>query len=192
MKKRTGYILILATTFFLMACLSGFVNINVFPQSQLTPGIRVTPGSIFSTAAATDSYTISFVGANQNPGNGQTRYIGAMAPEGWGSATSQEWVKIEIPRSGTIKRLFVHNLVAGTLDTGANNVTWSIDYDSGTATGVTCTTLMNTLAGAAAYCTDSTDTYAVTAGHYVCLKVVTPTYTTPPTTVSIEGLLYIE
>jgi len=168
----------------LYGLLVGFLLLAVLATAQnvkLGSGVKVG-------GAGGAGYIIPFFGGSLSPGNGVTQYLGQLAPISFQNAAAS--IYVEAPTTGTIKRMSVHLYVGGTKDTAANDITFSIDNATAATGGMSCTLTAYSTIGHD--CTDSVNTLAVTAGDKISLKWVTPTFTTPPTTVAVSAMVYIE
>ncbi len=137
------------------------------------------------TAAAAYVLAIGVAGS-QNFADSTTYYIGAD----WNGSLNSTWLNssAEIPKSGTLKRVFVKVRVATTL--GSNEAV-SHYLRINDATDVTLNTTA-TYDVAATNIVASGLSTPVSAGDYVNLKIVTPAWVTNPTACRVVAFLYIE
>ncbi len=139
------------------------------------------------TVAASAAYTLMLGSAgSQSPADSTTYYYGGD----WNANLNTTWnlTSVEIPKAGTLKRVFIKVRVAGVLgtteavshylrinDTTDVTLNTTATYDT-TATNIVASGLSAALA----------------AGDYVNLKIATPAWVTNPTTVRFYAILYIE
>lgn len=138
------------------------------------------------TLAANAAYALPlFSAGSQNPADSTTYYFGADPNANLN--TTWNLSSAEVPKSGTLKRVFIKVRVAGTLGS-TEAVSHYVRINDTTDVTVNTT---------ATYDTTATNivgilSQAVSAGDYVNLKVVTPAWVTNPTTVRFYAILYIE
>lgn len=131
-------------------------------------------------------YTICLFSASSGaPAASTTYYFGGDPTPGQNTVYVN--TRIEIPKAGTIKRVFYKVKVSGTLASG-ETVTHLIRINDTTdVASSTCT-----YNAAVVDTVNSSVNQAVVAGDYICWKVVTPAWGTLPTTVKFYALVYIE
>jgi hypothetical protein len=106
------------------------------------------------------------------------------------SAANYNLAKIEVPKTGTIKRVWfkLSYSVAGSGET-VNAYVRVNDTNDYPAAGIPLTTN----GASPVHFVDSTISQAVTAGDYICIKIDSPAdYVTPPTSVRLLAMIYIE
>jgi hypothetical protein len=165
---------------------------NTLSKTTLTAGagISVTNGSgsiTISSTAATTGYIIQGNAAQISPADATTYYVGSMFAQT--PVTTAGNAKLTIPRTGTITRvdLTIHN--AGT--TGSNEQS-SIYLRLNNTSDTTLSSTLDTSAVTAATVIAVTGlSIAVSAGDYVELKWVTPTWATNPTNVRLSYMVSI-
>lgn len=128
-------------------------------------------------------YTITLAAIGFNPADSTTYYVGADI--GNAPLTSYAYEKVEIPKAGTIKRVFMKMIYGGsasgetvshyirindTTDVAQIDAVYNADFD---------------------YNNTSVST-AVTAGQYIAFKITTPAWVTNPTNVRYYCIVYIE
>jgi len=148
-----------------------------------TDGTGVTSWVAAGTVAE-KSYALTFGASSQSTTtDAQTMYWGNMlvAP----STTANRW-RIYIPKTGTIKACYIYSY-AGTAGTSEN---WSMYIRVNNTTD----NLVQTLGAATSDRIWSSTglSIAVTAGNYIEIKEVQPTWATNPATVTRNGVIYIE
>lgn len=130
-------------------------------------------------------YTLQFAAAATSPSDAQTLYLGAPTAATLGS---QGFQRIYIPKTGTVKAIYVNFANTGTL---GSNETSTIYFRLNQTTDTTISSSVTN---------DSADTafnntglsIAVSAGDYFEIKWITPTWGTNPTNVRVSGTVYIE
>lgn len=120
-----------------------------------------------------------------SPADSTTYYIGSAPTNALTSTFTDQ--RLYVPKSGTLKSVFVRVRVGGTLGSG-ESVTHAIRINDTTDVS------LNSMTYAAATQSDVTTglSQAVSAGDYVVLKLVTPAWATNPTTVTWMAQLFIE
>lgn len=142
---------------------------------------------IESITAGGWGYTLRLSGEGATtPGTSSgTFYRGSPFGEiGAGTYTN---LSVQIPRSGTIKSVWVKLRVAGTLGSG-ETVSHYVRYDDTTDVGQ----VDLTMSAANQDGVNTSVSQAVTAGHYVALKIVKPVQSTGATSVRWDCLVLIE
>jgi hypothetical protein len=131
----------------------------------------------------TSNYTLSVQALTSSPTDAQTIYFGNLpkAP-----VTTAATSKIYIPKTGTIKRAEIY-CYSGTAGTNEN---WSLYIRYNNATDY----LIQTVGVSASerIFTNSSLTISVTAGSYIEVKGIQPTWATNPLTTIYGGYIYIE
>lgn len=139
-----------------------------------------------AASGASAGYTLTLgTSANISPADSVTQYIGGD----WGQSggVAYDVVKVEIPKTGTVKRVFLKVRVSGTL--GSNEtVSHYIRLND-----TTDFAQIDTTYDAATRNLNATGlSQAVTAGDYVALKIVGPAWGTNPTNVRWYCVIHIE
>lgn len=121
-----------------------------------------------------------------NPSDSTTYYVGALF--GVVGSTSEGFRRIYIPKNGILSSVYGSVVVSGTLGSAHNSSVYV------RLNGASDTLVSSTVAMTAAYNTFSGTSLgiAVSAGDYIELKIVTPAWTTNPTTVYIYADIYIQ
>lgn len=150
-------------------------------------GISAT-GGIVCSADAGNGYTLTMMNVSANsPANSTAYYFGGDMIDV--NNTSFDAAKIQVPKAGSIKRIFIQqNLPAGSSGSG-ESVTHSVCINSNT-----------NCFGAAAFAynagstsgSDATLNQPVAAGDTISIKVQTPAWATKPTNVRWYAMVYIE
>ena len=138
------------------------------------------------TVAASAAYTLTLGSAgSQNPADSTTYYFGGDLNANLN--TTWDLTSVDIPKSGTLKRVFIKVRIAGT--PGSNeavshyvrlNDTTDLTVDTTATYNTAVTNLIANLS------------QAVAAGDRLAIKVATPAWVTNPTTVRTYAVLYIE
>lgn len=122
-----------------------------------------------------------------NPADGATYFIGPFV----GSIvafTASNIPRIPIPKAGTVVRIDMHVAVGGTLGT-TEQATASFRLNNTTDTTISAAVQFNAISQ---FFTSGVVSVAVVAGDYFEIKIVMPTFVTNPTSVVINGSVYIE
>lgn len=121
-----------------------------------------------------------------NPADAATYYFGeqySLAP-----TTTAAIRRVMIPKSGTIKAAYLLCYVNGTL--GSNTATtFKIRVNNSSDTDITTSAALN---ATPVNITNSSLSISVSAGDYIEIKMVCPTWPTNPTNVVFTGSIYIE
>lgn len=132
----------------------------------------------------TTGYVLNFTHASTNPADATTSYFGVA-----NSFTQTETlVSVPIPKSGTIKAIYLTGTAAGTLGSSETS-TLSLRLNHTTDIVITSSMVYTALQNNASATGLST---AVSAGDTVQIKWVTPTWATNPTSVFHSVNVYIE
>jgi len=171
-------------------------NLSVVQTAQVKTNQSCTGtaevNGIGSTGAVTCStplgYTLTLTNISANsPANSTAYFIGGDMIDT--NNTSFDLAKIQVPKAGTIKRIYIQqNLPSGNAGSG-ENVTHSV-----------CVNANTNCFGAAAFAynatsssgSDATLNQAVSAGDLIAIKVQTPAWVTKPTNVRWYAVVYIE
>ena len=132
-----------------------------------------------------EGYTLVSTATSLSPVDATTYYFGVLAPA---VATTANVSYLIIPKTGTIKRIDVIIINAGTL---GSNETSTISFRLNNTTDTSISSAITTNAAIQAF-TNSALSIAVTAGDTFELKWVTPTWATNPTTIRFTTTIYIE
>jgi hypothetical protein len=133
-------------------------------------------------------YTLTFmnVGANA-PANSTSYFFGGNPIDT--NNTTFDLAKVEVPKSGTIKRIFIRqNTPSGNTGT-TENVTHKVCVNTGTNCFGTAAFAYNATSTAGS---DATLSQAVSAGDYLSIRVDTPAWATKPTNVRWYATVYID
>lgn len=181
----------------------GTTNLGVFDSLTFWPGSNITitttngTGNTNIDISITSSgggggglgYSLKLGGSDTtaNPANGGfTYFLGSSALGGPNTTYDKE--KVYVPKTGTIKSIFVRTIVNGTLGT-TEAVVHKVNINNGGATGTGVSLTYDTVNNIGVSAAES---IAVTTGDYIALTFTTPTWATPPTTVAWEAWIYIE
>jgi len=171
------------------------VTTGVFPIGRLATGTPdgtkfVADDGTLKTPAGGGGvgYSIKFGGSDStaNPSSGGfTTYIGSST---YIFNSTFANVKVPVPKSGTIKRIWLRVNVTGTL--GSNeDVTHKISIGGAAGTGTGVTIKYNSTTQTVL---NSTESVAVSAGDEIALVSTSPTWATPPTQCQFECFIWIE
>ncbi len=153
--------------------------------SNKVTGIDST-GAVTCAAAAGYTLTLMNIGTN-SPANSTAYYVGADMIDT--NNTSFDTAKIQVPKAGSIKRIYVQtNLPSGNL-ASAESVTHSVCINSNTNCFGSASFAYNAVSTSGS---DSTLNQAVNAGDTISIKVQTPAWVTKPTNVRWYAVIYIE
>jgi hypothetical protein len=150
------------------------------PLTNIVGGYVFINTTVTSTAAG---YTLPVQALTSNPFDAQTVYFGNLpkAP-----VTTSATSKVYIPKTGTITRAEIY-CYSGTVGT---NEPWSLYVRKNDATDTLIQTV-NTAAAERIFRNNAMG-LSVTAGDYIEIKGVQPTWFTNPATTIYGGYLYIE
>lgn len=160
------------------------------PNSALANSSITVNGTSVSLGGSVTApgYTIClFSLGNNSMAAATTYYYGQMSTRTIN--TTYSIAQIDIPRAGTIKRVYYKLDIAGTLGTAGQNVTHTINVNNTTDCASSAfdysTAIINQVVSGVSQ--------AVSVGDTIALKVVTPgTWTTPATSARIDVWVYIE
>ena len=128
------------------------------------------------------AYTVQFGGLTAfNPADGTTYYIDLGAHR-----TTDANARIYIPRAGKIIAAYVRFLNGGTGTTETSTV--SIRLNSTSDTAISSSVVNNS---ANTIYNNTALSIAVSAGHYISIAWTTPTWVTNPTSVTVDGVVFI-
>jgi hypothetical protein len=171
-------------------------NLGAIQTAQVKPNQSCTGNDSVTGLSATGAlvctttpgYTLTLMNVSANsPNNSTTYYFGGDVIDT--NNTSFDAARIQVPRSGTIKRIFIQQNVPSGNAASTENVTHSVCINSGT-----------NCFGAAAFAygsgttsgSDATLNQAVAAGDMIAIRVQTPAWATKPTNVRWYAVVYIE
>ena len=173
-------------------------NLNAIQTAQVKPNQNCTGTNKVSGISSTGTltcaadtglgYTLTMTNVSANtPANGMSYYFGGDVIDT--NNTSFDAAKIQVPRTGSIKRIFIQqNLPSG--NTGsAESVTHSVCINSSTNCFGAAAFTYNTGSSSGS---DASLNQAVSAGDMIAIKVQTPTWATKPTNVRWYAVVYIE
>jgi hypothetical protein len=156
-------------------------KLDVVGNVKATSFIGIGSGLTGVIAAA--AYTLSVQALTSTPADNATIYFGQLpkAP-----TTTANISKVYIPKTGTIKRANIY-CYAGTAGTAEN---WSAYIRKNNTTD----TLIETIGAATNERVFNNEalSIAVTAGDYIEIKMINPTWATNPATAIFGGYIYIE
>jgi hypothetical protein len=136
--------------------------------------------------AASAAYTLTLGSAGaQNPADSTTYYFGGDLNANLN--TTWDLTSVDVPKAGTLKRVFIKVRVAGTLGT-TEAVSHYVRLNDTTDLTVDTTATYNT----AVTNLVANFSQAVAAGDRLAIKIATPGWVTNPTTVRVYAILYIE
>lgn len=119
--------------------------------------------------------------------DGLSAYYGLIDTAQAVSAANYNLVKIEVPKTGVVKRIWIKVSYSTTGSGETINVFARLNDTTDFGT------ISFAFAGVSpVHATDSTVSQAVTAGDYLAVKVVCPTFATDPTQVRLAAVIYIE
>lgn len=130
-------------------------------------------------------YTLTATTAGFNPADATTYYF---AHPGATSTSTPTTLRMYIPKSGTIKAVYGHLSVAGTLGSTETSTMW---VRLNNTTDTTISTSVQNSANSNPF-SNSGLSVSVSAGDYITFKWTTPTWATNPTTVACYITAYIE
>lgn len=166
---------------------------QVFMDTDATSGQRIYACESANTwvlqggGGSTVGYTLTFFGNTQSAPADATTYCFGNAPAA-AIDTNCSWYRIYVPKTGTIKEVRGNLHTGGTSGTGESN---SIYVRINNTTDVTVTTSLTTNNVSNPFSATGLS-QAVTAGDYLEIKWVTPTWVTNPTNVRGSAVVYIE
>jgi len=167
---------------------------QVFMDTDATSGQRIYACESANTwvlqgggGAAGNGYTLSFFGNTQSAPVDATTYCFGNAPAA-PIDTNCTWYRIYVPKTGTIKEVRGNLHTGGASGTGESN---SIYVRINNTTDLTVTTSLTTNNVSNPFSATGLS-QAVTAGDYLEIKWVTPTWVTNPTNVRGSAVVYIE
>lgn len=135
-----------------------------------------------------NGYTLTLMNTGANaPINSTTYYFGGDIADS--NNSSFDAAKIEIPRSGTIKRIHVRQNVPSGNTGSAENVTHKVCINSATNCFGSASFGYGTTS---TFSSDATLNQAVSAGDTIAVRVDTPAWVTRPTNVRWYATVYIE
>jgi len=148
--------------------------------------------SDFSTAAVSavqslldaKIFTLSVMSPLFTPVNAQTIYIGNYPALGGSTAAGSR--RIYIPKTGVLVGVAINILTNGTVGTGES---WAMSIRKGDGTLATVASVATINAHRTFLNTSMS--LSVTAGDYVEVQLVNPTWATPPTNISVCGNILI-
>ena len=150
--------------------------------TQDANNVSITGGSITGTTGA--EYTLQFAATSGNPNDGVTYFIGLLASLTAVSASGV--LKIPIPLAGTVVRIDLHVGVGGTLGT---TEAATVSFRLNNTTDTTISSAVLTSATSQLYAAAVSITVA--AGDYFEIKWVSPTWSTNPTAVIVNGTVTV-
>ena len=145
-----------------------------------------TTGTLACGAATGYTLTLMNVSANA-PNNGTAYYFGGDVIDT--NNASFDAAKVQVPKAGSIKRIYVQQNVPNGNAGSSENVTHSVCINSATNCFGAAAVAYNAGTTSAS---DATLNQAVSAGDTIAIKVQTPTWTTKPTNVRWYAVVYIE
>jgi hypothetical protein len=147
-----------------------------------------TTGAIVCTADVGNGYTLTLmnIGAN-SPANSTAYYFGGDTIDT--NNTTFASATVQVPKSGTIKRIFIQQNTPSGNTGSTENVTHSVCINSNTNCFGSAAFAYNTTSSSGS---DATLNQAVSAGDTIAIKVATPAWTTNPTNVRWYAVVYIE
>jgi hypothetical protein len=161
---------------------------NTLTPATLTAGsnIGITNGHGSITISNTGGYSIQAAAANFNPSSGTTHYFGSDT-FGNGPTTAQGNVRLYIPHSGTITSCYLQVWTTGTLGSSETS-TISIRLNQTTDNVVSSSVKNDAISN---QYSNTGLSIPVTAGDYIEMKWVEPTWTTTPTGVRISAVIWV-
>lgn len=149
--------------------------------------VGLTGSTNFTSGGGGLGYTLFFSGPNSiNPANATTYYMGTFPGASlWTTATDTQ---MAVPKSGTLKGLFINVRINGTTGTTENVNCYVTNFTAVTGTG---NSTMTWTAGSRQISVTGLS-LAVTAGDNIVVVFKTPTWATQPTSVYATVYAYIE
>ena len=146
-------------------------------------------GSVVCTAdQGSGAYTLTLLNTGGNsPANSSTYYFGGD-PVDYNN-TVFDSAKVEIPKAGTIKRIYIRQNVPSGSTGSAETVTHKVCINTGTNCFGSATISYN---GVSTAVTDATLNQPVSVGDTISIRVDTPAWVTKPTNVRWYAVVYIE
>ncbi len=165
-------------------------DLTIANNATVDGDISTALGTIYGNAAGITnggSYTLPFsTSVSASPTANTTNYFGSDSSMN----TDPLLVRMQVPRSGRIKSVFVRTRIAGTLGT-SELVTNTLEISSAAATNHVALSNVAWNATTISWSNDVLNA-AVTKGNMLGLRVTSPGWVTAPTTVRIYGCIYIE
>ena len=157
-------------------------------SGQYPLGVDASGAAEGCTAAATTvGYAIQFWGNTQSsPADATTYYFGNAPAQGLD--TNATWYRVYVPQAGTIKAVYGNLHTGGATGSGESS---SIYVRVNNTTDVTVTTSLTTNSVSNPFSATGLS-QAVSAGDYLEIKWVTPTWATNPTNIRASAVVYIE
>lgn len=155
-----------------------------------TNGDTYVNGNLFVKGTAYQGYTMTMVGGWESfaPADATTYYIGGdFLNSTMAGATTYGNIKVMVPRTGTVKTMYLKVRVQGVLGT-TELVTNALRLND--TTDFAGTNFTYSAAVQDAIVTSANQ--AVVQGDYIALKVATPTWVTNPTGIKWYCVVYIE
>jgi PKD repeat protein len=159
---------------------------RINPTWVTRPAANIAGGTAFVDTTITDSvqgYPLFVQALTSSPADGQTIYFGSLPKAPVSTAAMS---KIYIPRSGTINRVFI-NAYSGTPGT---NEAWSLSVRKNDAADTLIKTISSSSNERLFVSTDLN--LSVTAGDYIEIKGVQPTWATNPATTIYGGYVFVD
>ncbi|MCU1285012.1 MAG: putative autotransporter protein [Acidobacteriales bacterium] len=139
-----------------------------------------------NASGLSNGYTMQFAHTSDaSPASSTNHYAGIKYLATSRAAENQFYV----PKACTVKEVQYHFFIDGTRDSAANNVTFRMDLNSGVSTFGSTTMTFQAGSGKAEV---SGLSQALAAGDLVAFNVLTPTFSTSPTSVRVWASLYCE
>lgn len=166
---------------------------QIFMDTDATSGQRIYACESANTwvlqggGGAAVGYTLMFYGNTQSAPTDATTYYFGNAP-GAPIDTNATWYRVYVPKTGTIKAVYGNLHTGGASGTGESN---SIYVRINNTTDLTVTTSLASNSVSNPFSATGLS-QAVTAGDYLEIKWVTPTWVTNPTNVRASVVVYIE
>jgi hypothetical protein len=156
--------------------------------AEKVSGISSTGALVCASDPQGTGYTLTLLNATGNsPANGTTYYFGGDIADY--NNTNFDAAKIEIPKAGTLKRVFIRQAVPSGSVGSAETVTHEVCVNSATNCFGAAIFSYN---GTSTSGTDVTLNQPVVAGDTIAIRVDTPNWVTRPTNVRWYATVYIE
>lgn len=160
------------------------VTVAQLAASDLSNG--VTGSGAVVLASANTGYCLQASGAVFSPADATTYYWGSNPSATVGTVAARQ--RIYIPKAGTIKSCYLYFNTSGTLGSLELSTAY-IRLNNTTDTSISSIVIVNSVSTSA---NNTSLSISVSAGDYIEIKWITPTWGTNPTSVLVSAVIYIE